>query len=112
MPFPANQSSRHETWPPTRFAACSGTAATSEKLVAVIHDFAIKSSPAELLNENYRFVRTMQQLNVIVPIVDDFTGPKAIKAVGKKLLCVMRNDGTGASRSLSDFLESDLCRLG
>jgi hypothetical protein len=36
-------------------------------------------------DENYRFVRTMQQKNLIVPIVGDFAGPKAMKAVGKYL---------------------------
>jgi hypothetical protein len=35
--------------------------------------------------ENYRFVRTMQQMNLIVPIVGDFAGPKAIKAVAQYL---------------------------
>jgi hypothetical protein len=36
-------------------------------------------------DENYRFVRTMQQKNLIIPIVGDFAGPKAIKAVGQYL---------------------------
>lgn len=35
--------------------------------------------------ENYRFVREMQQKNLIVPLVGDFGGPKAIKAVGAYL---------------------------
>jgi hypothetical protein len=35
--------------------------------------------------ENYRFVRNMQMKNLIVPIVGDFAGPKAIKAVGQYL---------------------------
>ena len=35
--------------------------------------------------ENYRFVRAMQEKNLIVPIVGDFAGPKAIKAVGQYL---------------------------
>jgi hypothetical protein len=39
-----------------------------------------------LANEkNYRRVREMQQKNLIVPVVGDFAGPKAIKAVGKYL---------------------------
>jgi len=36
-------------------------------------------------DENYRFVRTMQQKNLIIPIVGDFAGPKAIRAVGQYL---------------------------
>jgi hypothetical protein len=35
--------------------------------------------------DNYRFVREMQQKNLIVPLVGDFGGSKAIKAVGKYL---------------------------
>jgi hypothetical protein len=35
--------------------------------------------------ESYRFVREMQQKNLIVPLVGDFTGPKALKAVGQYL---------------------------
>jgi hypothetical protein len=34
---------------------------------------------------NYRIVREMQQKNLIVPLVGDFAGPKAIQAVGKYL---------------------------
>jgi hypothetical protein len=34
---------------------------------------------------NYRIVREMQQKNLIVPLVGDFSGPKAIQAVGKYL---------------------------
>jgi hypothetical protein len=35
--------------------------------------------------ENYRFVRTMHQRNLVVPLVGDFAGPKAILEVGKYL---------------------------
>jgi hypothetical protein len=35
--------------------------------------------------ENYAFVREMQQKNLIVPVVGDFAGPKAIKAIGRYL---------------------------
>jgi hypothetical protein len=34
---------------------------------------------------NYKIVREMQQKNLIVPLVGDFAGPKAIRAVGKYL---------------------------
>jgi hypothetical protein len=35
--------------------------------------------------ESYRMIREMQQKNLIVPLVGDFGGPKAIKAVGAYL---------------------------
>jgi hypothetical protein len=35
--------------------------------------------------ESFRFVKTMQRKNLIVPIVGDFSGPKAIRTVGKYL---------------------------
>jgi hypothetical protein len=34
---------------------------------------------------NFQFVRQMQQKNLIIPIVGDFAGPKAIRAVGRYL---------------------------
>ena len=34
---------------------------------------------------NYKIVREMQQKNLIVPLVGDFAGPKAIQAVGEYL---------------------------
>jgi len=41
---------------------------------------------AFLASENrYQYVRDLQQKNLIVPIVGDFAGPRAIKAVGKYL---------------------------
>ncbi|HLQ78225.1 MAG TPA: hypothetical protein VK210_12775 [Terriglobia bacterium] len=36
-------------------------------------------------SENYNRVRAMQQKNLIVPIVGDFAGPKALRAVGQYL---------------------------
>jgi hypothetical protein len=35
--------------------------------------------------QNFQFVRQMQQKNLIVPVVGDFAGPKAIRAVAKYL---------------------------
>jgi hypothetical protein len=35
--------------------------------------------------ENYKFVRDMQLKNLIIPVVGDFAGPKAIKAIGQYL---------------------------
>jgi hypothetical protein len=34
---------------------------------------------------NYQFVREMQQKNLIVPVVGDFAGPKALRAVARYL---------------------------
>src|SRR5262249_31153055 len=34
---------------------------------------------------NYQYVRQMQQKNLIVPIVGDFAGPKALRAIGRYL---------------------------
>jgi hypothetical protein len=34
---------------------------------------------------NYRFVREMQEKNLIIPLVGDFTGPKAVRTVGRYL---------------------------
>jgi hypothetical protein len=36
-------------------------------------------------NENYERVRAMQQKNLIVPLVGDFTGPKTLRATGQYL---------------------------
>ena len=33
--------------------------------------------------ENYRFVRGLEQRNLIVPVVGNFAGPKALRAVGR-----------------------------
>jgi hypothetical protein len=35
--------------------------------------------------ENYKFVREMEMKNLIVPLVGDFAGPKAIRSIGKYL---------------------------
>jgi len=35
--------------------------------------------------ESYRFVRDMQRKNLIIPVVGDFAGPKAIRAIGRYL---------------------------
>jgi hypothetical protein len=36
-------------------------------------------------DEHYRFLRSFQQRNLLVPIVGDFAGPKALRAVGRYL---------------------------
>lgn len=33
--------------------------------------------------ENYRFIRGLQEKNLIVPVMGDFAGPKALRAVGR-----------------------------
>jgi len=35
--------------------------------------------------DNYRYLRSLQERNLIVPVVGDFAGPKAIRAVGQYL---------------------------
>jgi hypothetical protein len=35
--------------------------------------------------DNYRFLRNFQQRNLLVPVVGDFAGPKALRAVGRYL---------------------------
>jgi hypothetical protein len=35
--------------------------------------------------ENYKFVREMQMKNLIIPLVGDFAGPKAIRSIGQYL---------------------------
>jgi hypothetical protein len=56
--------------------------------------------------ENYRRVREMQQKNLIIPIVGDFAGPKAIKAVGRYL----KDHGATVSvfyvSNVEDYLEA------
>jgi hypothetical protein len=56
--------------------------------------------------ENYRFVREMQQKNLIVPLVGDFSGPKTLKAVGQYL----KNQGALVSvfylSNVEDYIES------
>jgi hypothetical protein len=37
------------------------------------------------IEANYRFLKGMQERNLIVPLVGDFGGPKALRAVGKYL---------------------------
>ena len=33
--------------------------------------------------DNYRFIRTLQQKNLIVPVIGNFAGPKALRAIGR-----------------------------
>jgi hypothetical protein len=57
--------------------------------------------------ENYRRVREMQQKNLIVPIVGDFGGPRAIKAVARYL----KEHGATVSvfyvSNVEDYLQSN-----
>ncbi|HLH31516.1 MAG TPA: hypothetical protein VKY31_09955, partial [Terriglobia bacterium] len=36
-------------------------------------------------DENFRFVKTLQEKNLVIPVTGDFGGPKAIRAIGKYL---------------------------
>jgi hypothetical protein len=60
--------------------------------------------------DRYRFIRDMQQRNLIVPIVGDFAGPKAVQEVGKYL----RNHGATVSvfyiSNVEDYLEQSWSR--
>jgi hypothetical protein len=36
-------------------------------------------------DENYQFVKTLQEKNLLIPVTGDFGGPKALRAIGKYL---------------------------
>lgn len=36
-------------------------------------------------DENYQFVKTLQERNLVIPVTGDFGGPKALRAIGKYL---------------------------
>src|SRR5262249_47778310 len=36
-------------------------------------------------DENYQFVKTLQEKNLLIPVTGDFGGPKALPAIGKYL---------------------------
>jgi hypothetical protein len=36
-------------------------------------------------DENYQFVKTLQEKNLVIPVTGDFGGPKALRAIGKYL---------------------------
>jgi len=57
-------------------------------------------------DENYRFVRTMQQKNLIIPIVGDFAGPKAIKAVAQYLKDHNASVSVFYISNVEDYLQS------
>jgi hypothetical protein len=64
------------SWPP-------GMAPAPTYVQAMTHtDGNGKSWSFLATEENYQFVRQMQMKNLIVPIVGDFAGPKAVRAVG------------------------------
>lgn len=57
-------------------------------------------------DENYSRVRQMQQKNLIIPLVGDFTGPKTLKAVG---LYVKQRGGTVSAfyvSNVEDYIRS------
>lgn len=48
------------------------------------YDFDASGQPRSFLSteENYRFIKSLQERNLVVPVSGDFGGPKAIRAIG------------------------------
>jgi len=64
------------SWPP-------GMAPAPTYVQAMTHTDTDKKAWSFLATEeNYQFVRQMQLKNLVIPIVGDFAGPKAVRAVG------------------------------
>ena len=57
-------------------------------------------------DENYRFVRAMHQKNLIIPIVGDFAGPKAIRAVAQYLKDHKASVSVFYISNVEDYLQS------
>jgi len=57
--------------------------------------------------ENFKFVKNLEERNLIIPVVGDFAGPKAIRAVGKYL----KEHDTTVSAFYVSNVESYLSRL-
>jgi hypothetical protein len=53
-------------------------------ILTTIDDLGVNRSFLES-EESYRFIKNMEQKNLIVPLVGDFGGPKAIRSVGQYL---------------------------
>jgi hypothetical protein len=70
--------------PPSRsFIGRGGMPSYGELLVATDMDGRNHSYLAN--EENFRFVKAFESRNLIVPVVGDFAGPKALRAVGQYL---------------------------
>jgi hypothetical protein len=64
-------------------SSIGGRSGTSYATLMATIDAATRTERGYLANEdNFAFVRGMEQKNLIVPIVGDFAGPKALRAVG------------------------------
>jgi hypothetical protein len=61
-----------------------GNALNFESLTGWVYDDADPPAPQSFLStdENYQFVKSLQDRNLIVPTSGDFGGPKAIRAIG------------------------------
>jgi len=57
------------------------TYGTTFRLLMMLTDGQNKNRNFLASDSNYQFVRQMQQKNLIVPIVGDFAGPKALRAI-------------------------------
>jgi hypothetical protein len=64
-------------------SSIGGRSGTSYATLMSTMDSATRTERGYLANEdNFAFVKAMEQKNLIVPIVGDFAGPKALRAVG------------------------------
>lgn len=67
-------------------SSINGRGGTSYATLMSAIDAATRAERGYLASEdNFAFVKALQQKNLIVPIVGDFAGPKALRAVGKFL---------------------------
>lgn len=64
-------------------SSVGGRSGTSYATLMASLDAASRAERGYLANEdNFAFVKAMEQKNLIVPIVGDFAGPKALRAIG------------------------------
>jgi len=63
-----------------------GTSGTRYSDIVSALDTATRTERSYLANEgNFAYVKGMEQKNLIIPIVGDFAGPKALRAIGTYL---------------------------
>jgi hypothetical protein len=62
-----------------------GNGATFADLTGFSHDLAGRPQSFLSTEDNYRFVKSLHERNLIVPVTGDFGGPKALREVGAYL---------------------------
>jgi hypothetical protein len=62
-----------------------GNSATFEDLTGSSFDDSGQPQSFLSTDENYKFVKTLQEKNLVIPVTGDFGGPKALQAIGKYL---------------------------